>query len=74
MQIPKNSDGPVSDATRGIGSILIALDWNQVREEVDRESRARLVLIGANGLGKLTLLNTLKGSTVSLNHADPKRN
>jgi small GTP-binding protein len=70
-QIPKGSDTPASGGASGIGSILNALDWDQVREEVDRESRARLVFIGANGAGKSTLLNTLKGSVVSLERAEP---
>jgi small GTP-binding protein len=49
----------------GLGSILNALDWEHVREEVDRESRARIVLIGPAGAGKSTLLNHFKGFAVS---------
>jgi small GTP-binding protein len=45
----------------GLGAILNALDWDHAREEVDRESRARIVLIGATGAGKTTLLATLRG-------------
>jgi small GTP-binding protein len=50
----------------GLGAILSTLDWENVRGEVDRESRARIVLIGASGAGKSTLLNTLKGTLVSM--------
>jgi small GTP-binding protein len=71
-QIPKSGEVPANGTTSGIGSILNALDWDQVREEVDRESRARLVFIGAIGAGKSTLLNTLKGSEVSLDRAEPE--
>ena len=45
----------------GLGALLNALDWDQVRAEVDQESRARIVLVGAEGAGKTTLLNRLKG-------------
>lgn len=45
----------------GLASLLNALDWDHLRAEVDRESRARIVLIGARGAGKSTLLNLLKG-------------
>ncbi len=75
-QIPNGSDadvsGPASSGAGGLGSILNALDWDHVREEVDRESRSRVVFIGASGAGKSTLLNTLKGSAVSLDSADPE--
>jgi small GTP-binding protein len=49
----------------GLAAILNALDWDHVREEVERESRARIVLIGAPDAGKSTLLNQLKGFPVS---------
>ncbi len=75
-QIPNGSDadvsGPAGSAAGGLGSILNALDWDHVREEVDRESRSRVVFIGASGAGKSTLLNTLKGSTVSPASATPE--
>ena len=71
-QIPKSGKVDVNGAASGFGSILNALDWDTVREEVDRESRARLVFIGAIGAGKSTLLNTLKGSDVSLDSAAPE--
>jgi len=40
-------------------------DWEQAREGVNRESRARIVLLGLPGAGKSTLLNRLCGWTVS---------
>ena len=55
-----------TSAGLGLGAILSTLDWENVRGEVDRESRARIVLIGASGAGKSTLLNTLKGTLVSM--------
>ncbi|HEY4689502.1 MAG TPA: DUF697 domain-containing protein [Anaerolineae bacterium] len=56
----------VSGSTRGIGlgAILNALDWDHAREEVDRESRARIALIGGVGAGKTTLLTMLRGFDV----------
>ncbi|MBI4675900.1 MAG: DUF697 domain-containing protein [Chloroflexi bacterium] len=45
----------------GLASLLNALDWDNVRAEVERESRAHVVLIGGVGAGKTTLLYQLKG-------------
>ncbi len=45
----------------GLTSLLNAMDWENVRAEVDRESRAHVVLIGGVGAGKTTLLYQLKG-------------
>ncbi|MBI5652070.1 MAG: DUF697 domain-containing protein [Chloroflexi bacterium] len=45
----------------GLASLLNALDWDHLRAEVERESRARIVLIGARGAGKSTLLQWLNG-------------
>ena len=63
--IKGNASDTVASAGLGLGAILNTLDWDHVREEVDRENRARIVLIGSVGAGKSTLLNTLKGSEVS---------
>lgn len=48
-----------------LSAILRLLDWNQVKEEIEQERRARIVLIGAGNVGKSTLLNRLKGWAVS---------
>lgn len=48
-----------------LGALLRLLDWNQVKDEIEQESRARVVIIGAGNAGKSTLLNRLKGWTVS---------
>lgn len=48
-------------ASLGLSALLGALDWDHVRDEVDRESRARIVVAGANDSGKSTLLRLLKG-------------
>lgn len=53
--------GGVLSAGLGLSSLLNALDWESVRAEVDRESRAHVVLIGGIGAGKTTLLYQLKG-------------
>lgn len=45
----------------GLAAVLNALDWDNVRAEVDRESRAHAVLMGGRGAGKTTLLYRLKG-------------
>ncbi len=66
---PNPTDGDVGEwpgsGGLGLGAILNALDWDHVREEVDQESRARIVLIGAAGAGKTTLLNHLRGFELS---------
>ena len=41
------------------------LDWEEAREVVDRESRARILLLGLVNAGKSTLLNRLRGCTLS---------
>jgi uncharacterized protein (DUF697 family)/GTPase SAR1 family protein len=46
-------------------------DWEQTREGVHRESRARILLLGLAGAGKSTLLNQLCGWTVSEPKAEP---
>ena len=54
----------------GLASLLGALDWEHVRAEVDRESRAHVVLIGARGAGKSTLMHLLKGFDPEENSAE----
>ena len=49
----------------GLGPLLSGLNWDGVRDEVDREARSRIVIAGAAGCGKSTLLNTLKATQVS---------
>ncbi len=46
-------------------NLLNNFDWNEAREGVNRESRARILLLGLPGAGKSTLLNQLCGWTVS---------
>lgn len=48
-----------------LSAALRLLDWNQVREEIEQENRARVVLIGAGNAGKSMLLNRLKGWQLS---------
>ena len=45
----------------GFSALFNALDWDHVKDEVDRESRARIIIVGAPGCGKSTLVNWLKG-------------
>lgn len=39
--------------------------WAHIREEVERELRARVLIVGPHGVGKSTLLNRLKGWEIS---------
>ncbi len=48
-----------------LGGILRLFDWNTVKEEIEQENRARIVLLGPGNAGKSTLLNRLKGWNVS---------
>ena len=48
-----------------LGAALRLLDWNQIREEIEQENRARVVLIGPGNAGKSTLVNRLKGWALS---------
>jgi uncharacterized protein (DUF697 family) len=57
----------------GLTALLNALDWDHLRAEVERESRARVVLIGARGAGKTTLHNWLKGFGATETDAEPAR-
>lgn len=53
------------DKQRDLSQWLRGLDWEQTREKVSQESRARIVLLGLAGAGKSTLFNQLCGWTVS---------
>lgn len=50
---------------RSLSNLLQNFDWQQTREGVSRESRARIVFMGLPGVGKSSLLNQLCGWTVS---------
>ncbi len=52
------------DKGLGFSALFSALDWDRVKDEVDRESRARIVIVGATGCGKSTLVQRLKGFEV----------
>lgn len=57
----------------GFSTLFSALDWDHVKDEVDRESRARIVIVGAQGCGKSTLVQHLKGldsTRNSVRHSD----
>ena len=49
----------------GLGAMLGGLDWNQTREDIERECSRRIVFAGLSGVGKSTLFNKLCGWDVS---------
>ena len=49
----------------GWRSLLEMFDWDGLRAEVDRESRARIAIVGLGNAGKSTLFNCLRGWVVS---------
>jgi uncharacterized protein (DUF697 family)/signal recognition particle receptor subunit beta len=55
--LPHLSQAP----TFGIGAMLSGLNWEGMREGVDHDSRARIVIAGAEGVGKSTLIRRLNG-------------
>jgi uncharacterized protein (DUF697 family)/GTP-binding protein EngB required for normal cell division len=48
-----------------LGEWLRGFDWEQTREKVSQESRARIILLGLKGAGKSSLFNRLCGWTIS---------
>lgn len=52
---------PIGLGVSTLGAWLNALDWESVRGEVERESRARILIAGATGVGKTALLHRLIG-------------
>ncbi len=49
----------------GLGSLFSPWDWDQVRQEVERECQARIALVGMGDAGKSTLFNRLRGWDIS---------
>ncbi len=50
---------------QAVRELLQALNWDESREEVSRESRSRILILGLAEAGKSMLLNQLCGWTVS---------
>lgn len=51
----------IGGAGLGLGALLNGMDWENVRTDVERESRAHVILVGAEDGGKTTLVYRLKG-------------
>lgn len=50
---------------KDFGNLLRNLDWEHAREQVNQESRSRVLLLGLAGAGKSTLFNAICGWQVS---------
>jgi len=57
--------GKLKEHQHSLSNLLQNFDWEQTREGVSRESRARIVFMGLPGVGKSSLLNQLCGWSVS---------
>ncbi len=65
---PHGSDGPTEPRDSfGLGTLLAALDWERVRDEVDREARAQIVIVGGPESDKRALLQWLHGVQTTAN-------
>jgi uncharacterized protein (DUF697 family) len=60
------ADVPIETATQGWGGWLDQMDWLGLREEVQSEAQAEIVLLGLGNAGKSTLFNSLRGWPVVL--------
>ncbi|MGC9357473.1 MAG: GTP-binding protein [Anaerolineae bacterium] len=56
---------------KDLQTVLRGLDWHSLQHEVDRESRARLAIVGPVNSGKSTLFNRLHGRKLSATSAVP---
>ncbi len=50
---------------KDIRAFLSSLDWETLVQQVERETRAQMAIVGPVNTGKSTLFNTLKGAKVS---------
>jgi small GTP-binding protein len=48
-----------------VRAILRQLDWEQLRDDINREASARLAILGSVNAGKSTLFNTLEGKDIA---------
>lgn len=55
----------LKEKRQSLSHLLRNLDWEETREDVNRESRARILLLGLPEAGKSSLLNRLCGWPVS---------
>ncbi len=55
----------LKEGQQKLSHLLQNFDWDQTQEGVNRESRARILVLGLPGAGKSTLLNQICGWTVS---------
>ncbi len=65
------SSEKLKEKQQSLSKLWQNFDWEQTREGVNRESRARILLLGLPGAGKSTLFNQLCGWTVSTPNGEP---